>query len=105
MIINKHDNKKKEIKTGIPQGLPISLILFLIYISRIYDVIEENNPTVTSLLFVDDLGFIASSNSIKEISQALGKVASTVLHWGSINAVTYDTSKTKSVLFSKSHHQ
>ncbi len=32
-------------------------------------------------------------------------MASTVLHWGSTNAVTYDTSKIEAVLFFKSHRQ
>ena len=83
----------------------MSPVFFLIYISGVFDVVAENNLAVTSLSFVDDLGFIVSGISIKEISQTLGIVASTILHWGSINAVTYDISKTEAVLFSKSHCQ
>ena len=105
LVIDGHDNKEREIKTGIPQGSPVSSILFLIYISGVFDAAAENNPAITSLSFVDDLGFIAFGTSVKEISQTLGTVAATVLHWGSTNAVTYDTSKTEAVLFSKSHRQ
>lgn len=60
---------------------------------------------VTSLSFVDDLGFIASGSSVKEIVETLEKDAKSVLQWGMRNAVTYDTSKTEAVLFSKSHCQ
>lgn len=105
MVIDRHDNKEREIEIGIPQGLPVPPILFLIYISGVFDAIEENNPAVTSVLFIDNLRFIASGISGKKNSQTLGIVAFTVLHWGSTNAVTYDTSKTKVVLFSKSHRQ
>ena len=60
---------------------------------------------VTSLSFVDDLGFIASGSSVKEVVKALGNVAQAVLELGGLNAVTYDVSKTEAVLFSKSHRQ
>ena len=65
----------------------------------------EASHLVTSLSFVDDLGFIASGSSVKEIVKTLEKFAKTVLQWGMLTAVTYDTSKTEAVLFSKSHHQ
>ena len=53
------------------------------------------------LSFVDDLGFIASGASVKEIAKTLEKVSKVVLQWGKENAVTYDTGKTELVLFSK----
>ena len=105
LVIDGHDNKEKEIETSISQGLPVSPVLFLIYISGVFDAVAKNNPAVISLSFVDDLGFIVSGTSIKEISQTLGTMASTILYWGSINVVTYDTSKTEAVLFSKSYCQ
>ena len=53
---------------------------------------------------MDDLGFTASGSSVKEIGKIL-EVAKTVLQWGTLNAVMYDTTKTEAVLFSKSHRQ
>lgn len=66
LVINKHDNKEREIKTCILQELPVSLILFLIYISRVFYKLRKNNPAVISLLFVDDLGFIAFGTLVKK---------------------------------------
>lgn len=60
---------------------------------------------VTSLSFVDDLGFIASDSSVKELVKTLENVAKEVIKLGRLNIVTYDTSKTEAVLFSKSHRQ
>ena len=105
LVIDGYDNKEREIETGIPQGSPVSPILFLIYVSGVFDAVTEDNPMVTSLSFVDDLGFIASGTPVKEIARTLETVARTVLEWGVTNAVTYDTSKTEAVLFSKSHRQ
>lgn len=60
---------------------------------------------VKSLSFVDDLYFIASGSSGKELVKTVEKVAKTVLELGKQNAVIYDTSKTEALLFSKSHQQ
>ena len=105
LVIDGHDNKEREIETGIPQGSPVSPILFLIYISGVFNKVSETSPSVMSLSFIDDLGFIASGHSVKEIVRTLEKVAQEVIKWGKQNAVTYDTSKTEAMLFSKSHRQ
>ena len=94
LVIDGHENKEREIETGIPQGSPVSPILFLIYISGVFDSVSEACPLVTSLSFVDDLGFIASGSSVKDIARILEKVGKMVLQWGRANAVTYDTAKT-----------
>ena len=82
LVIDGHDNKKIKIKTGILQGFPASPILFLIYISGIFNKIAETSLWVTSLLFVDDLAFIASGSSVKEIIGSFEKVAKEVIEWG-----------------------
>lgn len=105
LVIDGHENRERKIETGIPQGSPVSPILFLIYISQVFDAVTEACPLVTSLSFVDDLGFIASGTSVKDIARSLEKVAKTALDWGMANAVTYDTSKTEAMLFSKSRRQ
>ena len=86
-------------------GSPMSPILFLIYISGVFNKISETSHLVTSLSFIDDLGFVASGSSVKEIVRALKKVVKEVIEWRRQIAVTYNTSKTEVVLFSKLHWQ
>lgn len=105
LMIDGHDNKERDIETRIPQGSPVSPILILIYISGVFNKVSETSPSVTSLSFVDDLGFIASNSSVKGIVKVLKKVDKKVIKQGRQNAVTYDTSKIEAVLFSKSHRQ
>lgn len=71
----RHDNEEKEIETGIQQGFPVSPLLFLIYISGVFNKVSETNPLVISLYFVDDVGFIASGSSVKELVKTLKKIA------------------------------
>lgn len=99
------ENKEREIETGIPQGFSVLPILFLIYISGIFDKVTETSPSVTSLSFIDDLGFIASSSSVKKVVKALEKDAKTLLEYGTLNAIICDMSKTEAVPFSRSRRQ
>lgn len=90
IVINGHKNEEKKIETEIPQGLPVSPILFLIYISGVLASVSESCSLITFLLFVDGFGFIASGSLFKNIALILKKVATTVLQWCKANAVTYD---------------
>lgn len=80
LVIDRNDNKEKEIEIRILQRFLILHILLLLYISKVFDTITENNLAVISLSFVNDLEFIASDTLIKEISQILDIVASTVFY-------------------------
>ena len=78
-------------------------IFFLIYISRVFNKVSETNPSVTSLFFINDLGFIALGSLVKGVVKTLEKVAQEEIQEGTQNVVTYDISKTEAVLFFKSH--
>ena len=69
LIINGHINPEVVVNTSIPQGSPVSPILFLIYISGVFEEVEEKIPQITYLSFMDDLGFIIGSkvNDIVEV--------------------------------------
>jgi retron-type reverse transcriptase len=56
---------------GVPQGSPVSLILFIIYLSGIFNKIEEQNPDITALSFTDDIAFLAPGKTVKDIQEAL----------------------------------
>lgn len=105
LVINGHNNKKQNIETRILQRSPVSSILFLIYISRVFEQIIESYLGISYLLFIDDVGFIAFRCLVKELTNILGQLAKVILEWGKSNAVIYDIAKTKVVLFSKSHCQ
>ena len=79
IIIDGHKNPERDVETGIPQGSPASPILFLIYISGVFGAVTATSPEVTSVSFMDDLGFLASGNSIEEVATSLETTRETVL--------------------------
>lgn len=48
LVIDGHENLEQSIETGIPQGSLVSPILFLIYISGVFDEVAEVVPDIIS---------------------------------------------------------
>ncbi len=69
LVIDGHDNEEKEIKTRIPESFPVSPILFLIYISGVFNKVLEISLLVTSLFLIDDLGFFSLEQLSKRDSK------------------------------------
>ena len=66
------------IEINIPQGFPISPILFLIYIRFLFT--ERKSSTDERILsYLNDIGLAVSSKSIKENYQLLQKLAQDLL--------------------------
>lgn len=57
LVIDRYTNLKQKVETGILQKLPVSLSLFLIYISEMFAQIIEKLPGIIFISFVDYLSF------------------------------------------------
>lgn len=95
----------KDIETGIPQGSPVSPILFIIYLSGVFNNIEAEAPEVITISFVDDIGLIVPGRSIEQVKQSLEKAGQKAIQWGLLNQVSFDIDKTEAVLFSRKRGQ
>ena len=89
------------INSGVPQGSPVSPILFIIYLSGVFDVIERSVAGIQSLSFADDIGLLASGHSVKEVCDKLQKAAKVAIEWGHDNVVQFDAGKTEAVLLTR----
>lgn len=49
LVIDGHKNREREKETGIPQGSLVSLTLFLIYISGVFDQLTKTCPFIICL--------------------------------------------------------
>ena len=58
-----------DIEAGIPQGSPVSPILFLIYISELFK--DNHSPEVRLISYLDDIGLVVSSATVQQNSHML----------------------------------
>jgi hypothetical protein len=63
LIINSHTCPIFSLETRVPQRSPVSLILFIIYLSGIFEVIKVKVP-IKVLSFMDDISLLVSGNLI-----------------------------------------
>jgi hypothetical protein len=67
LIIDGYKAPEQPINSGLPQGSPVSPILFLIYIRGVFQAIERQVPGIKALSYADDIGLIAQESSVSEI--------------------------------------
>ena len=87
--------------TSILQGSPAALILFVTYLSGIFDEVERAVPGVKGLSFVDNIGWRVQAGNEEEIAAKLAGVAAAAPNWAKDNGVVFDWGKTEAVLFKK----
>jgi len=78
-VINGQEGDNHAVDTGIPQGSPVSPILFTIYLPRLSSYVEAE-ASVTGLSFVDDVAWLAEGKTEEEICPKLETAA--LLHKG-----------------------
>ena len=96
LSFNGQTEEFKPIATGIPQGSPISPILFLIYIRNLFQPGQS-----TFLSYIDDITLTVSSTSWKKNAKTLELEASKIYDLAAQNSIQFDLSKTELLHWSK----
>ncbi|ANB14594.1 polyprotein of L1-like non-LTR retrotransposon Zorro 3 [Sugiyamaella lignohabitans] len=79
LVIDGKRTKERRIATGIPQGSPISPLLFLIYTSPLYPLIKSMGGKVIG--FIDDITIYVSSTRYAENTAKLSNILARCHEW------------------------
>jgi len=90
LVLNGQEGPDHEVSTGIPQGSPVSPVLFNVYLSGLFGSVEEKVPGVKTLSSVDDVAWLAEGGGANEISEILEKAAAAAQEWAEANTVAFD---------------
>ncbi len=86
------------IQCGLPQGSPISPILFMLYIAPLFWLGSPERR----FGYADDIGLLAISPSIASNSDTLRTYLEEILDWGTTEGITFDPKKSELIHFTRS---
>ncbi|QUC19489.1 uncharacterized protein UV8b_03730 [Ustilaginoidea virens] len=94
--------EKLPITAGVPQGSPLSPILFLVYITPLYERLQEVASTIT-LGFADDTNIIAYGRDTGETRALLEKAWLICDSWSKQAGLNFNPGKSELIHFTRAH--
>jgi hypothetical protein len=93
------------VTAGVPQGSPLSPVLFLLYISTLYRVLKERHPHLGLVGFADDTNLLAFGRTPEANVRQLEKAWDTCLQWAKTRGMAFAAEKSELVHFNKGRRQ
>ena len=89
------------IHCGVPQGSPLSPILFLFYISELHETVHTPSSGVSALGFADDTNLLAFGHSLKSNLLKLKNTHLKCLSWAARHGIVFSPEKYEILHFSR----
>ena len=96
-VIDGHKSAELPLMAGVPQGSKLGPLLFIIFLNDIVTNLES-----TPYLYADDTTLIARASSTYETTNILNRDLAKIYNWALTWKVTFNASKSKDIIFSKS---
>jgi hypothetical protein len=93
------------IRAGVPQGSPLSPILFILYIASLYRALKEKHPGVAIVGFADDTNLLAFGRGPLANSRQLEEAWKTCLQWAKTRGMVFAGEKSELIHFNKGRKQ
>lgn len=97
--LGNYTSEQIQTNTGIPQGSPLSPILFLIFASTLLPLLRT--PNSASVGFVDDTNILTWSDTTEENCRTLENIHKTCEEWAAKNGVKFAPEKYQLMHFSR----
>jgi hypothetical protein len=101
LVIDGRTGKTHDIRAGLPQGSPVSPVLFILSISAMFQWLEDRHPMLQTISFVDDIGLVVECDELGRGTMQLECIATDAMRWGSDNKVEFEVSKTEVLVFGR----
>ena len=101
LVIDGRTGQTYAIQAGLPQGSPVSPVLFILSVSALFQWLEDRHATLQAISFVDDIGLVVECDELEEGAEHLERIAEDTMQWGSDNKVEFEVSKTEVLVFSR----
>jgi hypothetical protein len=98
MVLEGNAMDRHPVDAGVPQGSPVSPVLFTIYTSGQIKWVEEY-VSAKGLSFVDDLGWVATGSDVNQVVTILERCAAKSIELASRRGLQFDTATTEAALF------
>ena len=91
-----------QIQAEVPQGSPLSPILFLLYIASLYEALEKHG-NLTIIGFTDDTNLLVASRDVQENCRRLEGVFRVYKRWAKTRGIEFAPQKSKFIHFTWKH--
>jgi len=81
IMLNRETGQDRRVDTGVPHGSPAAPILFVTYLSDIFEEVEWKVPGIRRLSFVDDIGWWAEGKDEEAVAAKLTEAATASIEW------------------------
>jgi len=93
------------VAAGVPQGSPLSPVLFILYIASLYKALKEDHPLVSIVGFADDTNLLVFGKNSAANTKQLEKAWKTCLQWASTRGMAFAAQKCELIHFNKGRRQ
>lgn len=92
-------SEPKQLTIGLPQGSPLSVILYILYNASLLCQAEGTDSTI-AIGFIDDVAFLTARYTHEDTLSSLQTLASRELEWGKKHGAAFDKKKSQWMLLS-----
>jgi hypothetical protein len=102
LVIQGHETQEFQVEAGVPQGSPLSPILFLFYIAELLQLCNRPKEGLSAIGFADDVNLLVYSQSTEANCCKLESTYKKLVEWASKHGMRFAPQKYELIHFARS---